>query len=128
MIGNFQKKHNTLDQRTQTFWQIFILEFFNMSGVYFLLAFDANDLTKQVLQEDLPESSQQGYKDFESKWYIDNGTRLCITIFLGTITSNVVEITTFIKIQKARFQDRGWTTMSIKKNLEDEEDDAPNTQ
>lgn len=46
MMSDLQKKHNTLDQRTQTFWQIFILEFFNMSGVYFLLAFDANGLTK----------------------------------------------------------------------------------
>jgi hypothetical protein len=62
MIGTLQKKHNTLDQRTQTFWQIFFLEFFNMSGVYFLLAFDTNGLTKQLLSkggapEDLIQTS-----------------------------------------------------------------------
>ena len=66
-----------------------------MSGVYFLLAFDANGLSKQFLNT---EYDAKGYQDFESRWYADNGTRLCITIFLGTITSNIPEITMFFKV------------------------------
>ena len=49
-----------------------------------------------------------------------------MTLFASAIATNISEIKTIAKSSFDRFKDRGFKP-NLKKDLEDEDDDAPNT-
>ena len=66
------------------------------------------------------------YKGFNSAWYLSIGKKLCFTIFMSSLLSNMNEVKQLIEISLQRFIDRGYK-IEIKKDLEDEDDDEPNS-
>lgn len=66
------------------------------------------------------------YEGFEPSWYKSEGQALCTTIFLSAIASNIPELKGYIQTEIKRLFDRGLRP-NLKKDLEDEDDDEPNS-
>ena len=66
------------------------------------------------------------YDGFSYEWYEDVGKGLCIAIFASAIASNITEIQVLVTSGFARLKDRRFKP-NLKKDLEDEDDDEPNT-
>ena len=54
------------------------------------------------------------------------GKTLCVALLMSSIATNMNEIQNYLKYELKRFYDRGFNS-SMKKDLEDEDDDVPNT-
>jgi len=66
------------------------------------------------------------YPGFTPDWYADIGQYICFSLFVSAFAVNLKEIAVFIYKEALRCRDRGFK-LRLKKDLEDEDDDAPNT-
>ena len=98
------------------------MEFFNMGLIILIISFDPSN-TINVLKG---TPNQPIYNGFEPKQYQTKGQSLCSTIFLSAILTNVPEYQAYLKIELKRLIDRGFKP-NLKKDLEDEIDDEPNS-
>ena len=66
------------------------------------------------------------YDGFNTEWYVEIGTKLCFSIFMSSVLSNLSEVKLIVEVFLTRFLDRG-KKLNIKKDLEDDGDDEVNT-
>lgn len=57
---------------------------------------------------------------------MDCGNYICLIIYMSAFFSSVFDIFEFIIVQFKRWKDRGFKS-NLKKDLDDEDDDEPNT-
>ena len=98
------------------------MEFFNAGFIMLIISFDPTGTSQRLAGEAEPRT----YRGFESDWYAKFGKQLCITLFMSTFATNVGELKTFGEAALKRLVDRAFLP-NIKKDLEDEDDDAANT-
>ena len=124
ILGKFQMKHTTIEQALSSFKYIINLEYFNMCIIILLESFDPTGIANYILGQD-PKTATV-YEGFNSAWYLSIGKKLCFSIFMTAIISNINELKELVQVSTARFNDRGFK-LNIKKDLEDEDDDEPNS-
>lgn len=66
------------------------------------------------------------YEGFEASWYKEMGAPLCVAIFLSAFATNFNECQKMGFKEMQRIVDRGFKP-NLKKDVEDEDDDEPNT-
>ena len=71
-------------------------------------------------------SNAEVYMGFESNWYMDNGNKLCIMIFMSSFMINSKDIAMCFWAYLRRCRDRKFR-INIKLDPEDEDCDLPNT-
>lgn len=98
------------------------MEFFNMAFIVLITSFDPSNFINTVWGT--PDGKI--YKGFEPSWYPEVGESICTTIFLSAVVTNIPEVQEYIKVEAKRFVDRGFKP-NLKKDLEDEVDDQPNS-
>ena len=91
-----------------------------MGVILLLQSFDPTGLTQKIV------GSGSSYTGFDNGWYMKMGRSLCFTIMMSTFITNVKEIKSVGQVFLNRWFDRGFK-FDIKKDLEDEDDDEPNT-
>jgi hypothetical protein len=66
---------------------------------------------------------------FVPAWYMDKdaGRAICVFIFMSPFISNTKHMKEFVKLSFLRLYDRGFALKRLKKDPDDEGDDAPNT-
>ena len=80
-LGQYQKKHTKIEEQTTCFRQIFTQEFINMGVIILLTSFDSLGIQDIVLGELSTNSTV--YSGFEPNWYMQNGNKLCIMVFMS---------------------------------------------
>jgi hypothetical protein len=93
-----------------------------MGCILLFTSFDPTGTSQTISGQDPPII----YDGFSYDWYQDIGKGLCIAIFASAIASNISEIKKYVQSQFNRFKDRSFKP-NLKKDLEDEDDDEPNT-
>jgi hypothetical protein len=66
------------------------------------------------------------YNGFESQWYMEQGNKICIVIFMSAFLINSSEIGAYLLAELKRCRDRKFK-LNIKLDPEDEDCDKPNT-
>jgi len=102
------------------------MEFFNMgmitlctSLIYF------NPITSKLLQ--FTGTSIEQYTSFTPEWYMDTGRELCLFLFTSIFFTNSYEICEYLFVYSKRVYDCGGFRLSIKKDVDDEDDDDVHT-
>jgi hypothetical protein len=93
-----------------------------MGVILLIQSFDPSGTSQKISGQDVPII----YDGFSYDWYQDVGKSLCVVIFASAISTNIQEIRKLITSSLKRFKDRGFKP-NLKKDLEDEDDDTPNT-
>jgi hypothetical protein len=95
-------------------------------GIVFLIeGFDPTGFAVKLLGESSSNHKQE-YNGFESSWYMNIGLKLCFTIWMSSVITNIKEVERISKVFIARFLDRNYK-LNIKKDEEDSDDDEVNT-
>lgn len=121
-VTEFLKLRYKTEEQLSGFYQIVFMEFFNMAFIVLITSFDPSN-TVNILRG-TPQAKV--YQGFEPKWYTDVGDGICQTIFLSAVFTNIPEIQEYVKAEATRLMDRGFKP-NLKKDLEDEIDDEPNS-
>ena len=95
-----------------------------MGLIILLTSFDSLGIQDIVLGELSTNSTV--YSGFEPNWYMQNGNKLCIMIFMSSFLVNSKDVTKFVQAAAKRFYDRKFK-FKIKLDPEDEDCDLPNT-
>ena len=124
ILGKFQMKHTTIQQALSSFQYIINLEYFNMCIIILMQSFDPTGTAAWLMGKN-PQNAVV-YGGFTSQWYLSIGKKLCFQIFMTSVISNTKEVKQLYGVMSSRFTDRGYK-LNIKKDLEDEDDDEPNS-
>ena len=119
-LGEFMVKHTTIETQVVSFSYILILEFINMGFIILIMAFDPSGIVKKMMDDDTD------YIWFDNNFYTEMGNSLCETILLSVIFTNIGEVKALCTDLLKRWKDRGFK-LTIKKDLEDDDDDEPNS-
>jgi hypothetical protein len=87
-----------------------------------LTSFDPSGFSQKVSGQKTPKI----YRGFSFNWYQDVGKGLCLALFASALVSNITEIRKLVTSTLRRLKDRGFKP-NLKKDLEDEDDDEPNS-
>ena len=61
-----------------------------MAVIFLIEGFDPSGLAAWLLGKN-PEEDKMTYNGFESDWYMKIGLKLCFTVFVSTIVTNINE-------------------------------------
>lgn len=117
----FLKLRTKIQEQSTAFAHIVWMEFFNMGLILLITSFDPTRYTSLV-----KGTKYTTYDGFESAWYSQQGIKLCMALFLSSFATNFNECQKMFFAEIARLIDRGFRP-NLKKDLEDEDDDEPNT-
>ena len=124
-LGQKTKKHTKVDEQSTSFKLIFFMEFSNMGLIALIQSLSIFHGLNAVLL-DWTALTFKSYPGFTPEWYMDQGKKICLFIFLSSFLSNTQDINKFAQAIVVRFYDRKFK-MHLKKDPEDEDDDEPNT-
>ena len=123
-VGKHQKMHTKVEESITCFRQIFYQEFINMGLIVLITSFDRLGI-REFLMSNLVDDIKV-YKGFESQWYMEQGNKICIVIFMSSFLINSKEIGAYLLAELRRCRDRRFK-FNIKLDPEDEDCDKPNT-
>jgi hypothetical protein len=116
--------HTKVEEQITCFRQIFYQEVINMGVIVLITSFDRLGIRKKLMGELTTKSVV--YNGFESDWYMDQGNKICIMIFMSSFLINSKDVYTCLIDFLFRFRDRKFK-FNIKLDPEDEDCDLPNT-
>ena len=123
-MGELQMMHTTIEQTLSSFMYIVFLEYFNMAIIILIKNFDFTGVAMKIMQQ-TPETADV-YAGFSANWYYEQGSGLCLAIFVSALISNFGELKELAKINFKRFMDRD-RKFNVKKDIEDDGDDEVNS-
>lgn len=91
MLGQFMIVHTTIQEKLASFKYIILLEYFNMGVVFMIEGFDPTGFSTTLLGLD-PETQTSAFSGFESGWYMQIGLKLCFTVFMSSVITNINEV------------------------------------
>jgi len=125
VLSEYMKKHTKVEEQSNSFRSIFLMEFSNMGLIALISSMTAfagiNDLLLGFTG-----LTKTNYPGFSPDWYMDTGRGICFFIFMSSFVSNSADLREFVLSIIKRFHDRSFS-MNLKKDPEDEDDDEPNT-
>jgi len=62
------------------------MEYFNMGMIILITSFDPTSFTSSV-----KGTKAKVYNSFETEWYEEQGIKICMALFLSSITTNYYE-------------------------------------
>ena len=95
-----------------------------MGIILLITSFDSLGIRDKLLGQ-LSDSSTV-YDGFEPNWYMDQGNKLCVMIFMSSFLVNSTDVSSALKAFFWRFYDRNFR-FNVKLDPDDDYCDLPNT-
>ena len=96
-----------------------------MGILVLITSFDKLKIREKMIKLD-SKSESVVYDGFESDWYMDQGNKICIMIFMSSFLVNSKDVAYCLKAFLLRLRDRKFK-LNLKLDPEDEDCDLPNT-
>ena len=97
-----------------------------MGLVVLVTGFDGIGLVKLLTGKASLSEEIKTYDGFSPDWYMNLGNYVCLSVYMSAFLSSVFDIFECIIVKCKRWKDRGFKS-NLKNDIDDEDDDEPNT-